>query len=49
MIDFILSPLFVEQGPKELVEKAKAIWPEIEKAKADIIAGSLKVPFKTEL
>jgi basic membrane protein A len=45
VIDFLLSPLFAEQGPKDLVEKAKAIWPEIEKAKADIISGALKVPF----
>ena len=49
VIDFILSPLWLEQGPKDLVEKAKAIWPEIEKARADIMSGALKVPFNTEL
>ena len=49
VIDFILSPVWVEQGPKDLVEKAKAVWPEIEKARADIISGALKVPFNTEL
>jgi basic membrane protein A len=49
VIDFILSPVWQEQGPKELVEKAKAIWPEIEKARADIMSGALKVEFKTEL
>jgi basic membrane protein A len=49
VIDFILSPVWVEQGPKDLVAKAKEIWPEIEKAKADIISGTLKVAFNTEL
>jgi hypothetical protein len=43
------SPTWQEQGPKDLVEKAKAVWPEIEKAKADIMSGALKVAFKTEL
>jgi basic membrane protein A len=49
VIDFVLSPVFVEQGPADLVAKAKEVWPEIEKARADIIAGTLKVPFNTEL
>ena len=42
MIDFVLSPVWQEQGPKDLVEKAKKVWPDIEKAKADIISGALK-------
>jgi basic membrane protein A len=49
VIDFVLSPTWVEQGPPDLVAKAKEVWPEIEKARADIIAGTLKVPFNTEL
>ena len=49
VIDFVLSPVWVEQGPPDLVAKAKEVWPEIEKARADIIAGTLKVPFNTEL
>jgi basic membrane protein A len=49
VIDFVLSPVWQEQGPKDLVEKAKAVWPEIEKAKADIISGALKPPFDTKL
>lgn len=49
VIDFVLSPVFVEQGPPDLVAKAKEVWPEIEKARADIMAGTLKVPFNTEL
>jgi len=49
VIDFVLSPVWQEQGPKDLVEKAKKIWPEIEKVKADIISGAVKVPFNTTL
>jgi basic membrane protein A and related proteins len=49
VIDFVLSPVWQEQGPRELVEKAKSVWPEIEKAKADIISGALKPPFNTQL
>jgi len=49
VIDYILSPVFVEQGPPEIVAKAKEVWPQIEKAKSAILAGSLKVPFKTAL
>ena len=48
MIDFVLSPVWQEQGPKDLVEKAKKVWPDIEKAKADIISGALKPPFNTQ-
>jgi basic membrane protein A len=49
VIDFVLSPVWQEQGPKDLVAKAKEIWPDIEKAKADIISGALKPPFNTQL
>ena len=49
MIDFVLSPVFAKQGPADLIAKAKEVWPDIEKARADIIAGTLKVPFNTEL
>jgi basic membrane protein A len=49
VIDFVLSPVWQEQGPKDLVDKAKSVWPDIEKAKADIISGALKVPFNTNL
>lgn len=49
VIDFVLSPVWVEKGPPELVKKAQAAWPEIEKAKADIMSGALKVPFNTTL
>ena len=49
VIDFVLSPDFETAGPADLVAKAKEVWPEIEKARADIIAGTLEVPFNTEL
>ena len=49
VIDFVLSPVFLEQGPPDIVAKAKAAWPQIEKAKSAILAGSLKVPFNTTL
>lgn len=49
VIDFVLSPVFLKEGKPEAVAAAKKIWPEIEKAKADIISGALKVPFKTDI
>nr|WP_244743386.1 BMP family ABC transporter substrate-binding protein [Mesorhizobium sp. L-8-10] len=49
VIDFVLSPLYQEQGPAELVAKAKEVWPAIEKARAGILDGSLEVPFNTTL
>ncbi len=49
VVDFVLSDLFLAQGPAELVARAKAHWPEIAKAKQAIIDGSLKVPFETTL
>nr|WP_206079103.1 BMP family ABC transporter substrate-binding protein [Mesorhizobium camelthorni] len=49
VIDFILSPLFQEQGQADIVAKAKEAWPEIQKAKAGILDGSIKVPFNTAL
>ena len=49
VIDFVLSPVFQEQGPPDIVAKAKKVWPQVEKAKAAILDGSLKVPFNTTL
>jgi basic membrane protein A len=49
VIDISLSPVFLEQGPKDAVAKAKEVWPQIDAAKAKIMDGSLKVPFSTEL
>jgi basic membrane protein A len=49
VIDFVLSPVFVEKGPADLVAKAKEVWPQIEAAKAKILDGSIEVPFNTQL
>ncbi|MDR3474955.1 MAG: BMP family ABC transporter substrate-binding protein [Devosia sp.] len=49
VIDFVLSPVFVEQGPADIVAKAKQVWPQIDKVKAGILDGSIKVPFNTTL
>ncbi len=46
VIDFQLSEPFQTEGDPDMVARAKAIMPEIEKAKAEIIAGTLKVPFE---
>jgi basic membrane protein A len=49
VIDFVLSPVFQEQGPADIAAAAKKVWPQIEKAKAAILDGSLKIPFNTAL
>jgi basic membrane protein A len=49
VIDFMLSPLYQEEGPSDIVAKVKEIWPDIEKAKAGILDGSIEVPFNTAL
>jgi len=49
VIDFIPSPLFAEQGPADIVAKAKEAEPEIAAARTAILNGSLKVPFNTTL
>jgi basic membrane protein A len=49
VIDFLVSDEFLKSGPADAVAKVKETWPEIEKAKADIVAGTLKVAFKTEI
>jgi basic membrane protein A len=49
VIDFRQSEIFLAEGDPALVEQAKAIWPEIEKAKSAIVDGSLVVPFVTTI
>jgi basic membrane protein A len=49
VIDFVLSPSFVEKGPADLVAKSKEVWPQIDAVKAKIQDGSLMVPFNTTL
>ncbi len=49
VIDFIPSPLFAEQGPADLTAKAKEALPAVEKIRAGILDGSVKVEFNTTL
>ena len=49
VIDFIPSPVFVEQGPADLVAKAKEAAAEVDKVRAGILDGSVQVPFNTAL
>ena len=49
IIDFVPSPLFMANGPGVYVARAQAAWPSVEQAKQAIIAGTLKVPFNTQL
>ncbi len=49
IIDFELSDVFLREAPAELAAKAKQLWPGIQQARQEIIAGKLKVPFNTTL
>ena len=49
VIDFLRSPLFEKDGPADINTKAAEGWAAVQKAKAAILDGSLKVPFNTEL
>nr|WP_246765125.1 BMP family ABC transporter substrate-binding protein [Ensifer sp. PDNC004] len=49
VIDFILSPVFAEQGPADLNARAKEALVEVDKVRAGILDGSIKVPFNTTL
>lgn len=49
VIDFVPSPVFAEQGPADLVAKAKDAIAEVDKARAGILDGSIKVEFNTAL
>ena len=49
IVDFTPSSLFLEKAPPEIVARMRDIWPQIMAAKSKIIAGTLKVLFKTNL
>ncbi len=49
VIEFVRSPLFMGQGPSDLVAKADETWPQIEAAKAGILDESIQVPFNTSI
>lgn len=49
VIDFIPSPVFAEQGPAALTAKVKDALAEVDKVRAGIVGGSIKIPFNTTL
>lgn len=49
VIDFILSPVFAEQGPEDVVARAREAEADVAAARATILDGSLQVPFDTNL
>lgn len=49
VIDFIPSPVFAEQGPAALIAKVKDALAEVDKVRAGIVGGSIKIPFNTTL
>ena len=49
VIEFERSPMFVEQGPPELVAMSDQAWPQVEAARAGVIDGSIEVPFNTSI
>ncbi len=49
VVDFVASPLFVRAAPAAEVERLRALWPAVERARAQIVAGTLHVPFVTVL
>jgi basic membrane protein A len=49
VVDFLPSPLFRAQGARDEVARFDAAWPLVAAAKARIVAGTLRVPFQTQL
>jgi basic membrane protein A len=49
VVDFLASPFFLAHGPRDAVARLNDAWPLIAAAKGRIIAGSLHVPFVTQL
>ena len=49
VIEFERSPVFMEQGPQDLVDASEQAWPQIEVARTGIIDGSITVPFNTSI
>jgi basic membrane protein A len=49
VVDFVPSPLFEGKGPAAAVAKYRDALPHVNAAKSRIVAGTLKVPFKTNL
>lgn len=49
VIEFELSPLFMEQGPADLVNLSGDAWQEVQVARTGVIDGSIEVPFNTSI
>ncbi len=49
VIEFERSPLFMEQGPTEIVQASEQAWSDIMTAREDIIDGTINVPFITSI
>ncbi len=49
VIDFVSSPIFLARGPAAEVERFRAAWPAVMRARGAIVAGSLHVPVETKL
>ena len=49
VVDFVASPLFAQNGPGAMVARFHDAWPRVVAMKSKIVAGTVKVPFKTNL
>jgi len=49
VVDFVPSQIFLKRAPAAEVTRFRAAWPHVARAKASIVAGSLRVPFETTL
>jgi len=49
VVDFIPSPLFMQHGEPAEVARLRAVWPRVVQTKRRIVAGTISVPFKTQL
>jgi basic membrane protein A len=49
VVDFVASPLFRRAGPAAEVARFEAAWPAVARTRAQIVAGTLRVPFITAL
>ena len=49
VIDFLLSPVYQEQGPMEIAARSAETWPHLETARAGILNGSVVVPFNPKI
>jgi basic membrane protein A len=49
VVDFITSPLFLAKGPPLVVARTREVWPGVVATKQKIVAGTVTVPFKTNL